>query len=287
MGVLERIDEALNVSTKGTLTGDTHDRDEAVWNNALAPMQAGKTPWTANARKVAKKISEMLGESAEHPMIDVDGAQKHRHNSEGRPIHHTDDGIRNFHRWFGDSAVVDQHGRPKVMYHGSTEHFTNFDAGEFGFHVGDASAAEMFGDTKRLYVAAKNPFLIQKDLGDWKPEVLLSWLRARTYKGPGTGVSEQEGAAARKATARLRKNNASALDNDSDMRAQRKALYAIGEPVRALFEKRGYDAIKYTNEGEGGDSYIALRPHQLKSADLNSGQFSARSPHIGEATARH
>lgn len=63
----------------------------------------------------AKKV---LTES-KHPMIDVDGEAKHRLNSEGQPIHHTDDGIRNFHRWFGDSDSVDEHGRPKVFYHGT------------------------------------------------------------------------------------------------------------------------------------------------------------------------
>ena len=61
-----------------------------------------------------------------HPMIDVDGEQKHRHNSEGKPIHATDEGIKNFHKWFGDSKIVDEHGRPKVMYHG-----TNYDFDEF------------------------------------------------------------------------------------------------------------------------------------------------------------
>lgn len=56
---------------------------------------------------------------SEHPMIDVDGQMRHRHNSLGQPIHHTDEGIKNFHRWFGDSKAVDEHGRPKVFYHGT------------------------------------------------------------------------------------------------------------------------------------------------------------------------
>ncbi len=73
--------------------------------------------------ETAKKI---LTEST-HPMIDVDGNQKHRHNSEGRPIHPTDDGIRNFHRWFGNSVTVDEHGRPKVYYHGTSKDFSKFD----------------------------------------------------------------------------------------------------------------------------------------------------------------
>lgn len=60
----------------------------------------------------ARKI---LVESTTH--IDVDGELRHRLNSEGNPIHHTDDGIKNFHKWFGDSDSVDEHGRPLVMHH--------------------------------------------------------------------------------------------------------------------------------------------------------------------------
>ena len=55
---------------------------------------------------------------SQHPMIDVDGVMKHRHNSEGNPIHHTDEGIKNFHKWFNNSTFTDHKGRPLVMYHG-------------------------------------------------------------------------------------------------------------------------------------------------------------------------
>ena len=77
----------------------------------------------------------------EHPMIEVDGVMKHRHNSLGQPIHHTDEGIRNFHRWFGDSSTVDEHGRPKVFYHGSN--YTDPKTGEgFSAHRGILWASE-------------------------------------------------------------------------------------------------------------------------------------------------
>ena len=51
--------------------------------------------------------------------IDVDGVERPRLNSEGRSIHPTAEGVRNFWRWFGDSKVVDSEGRPLVMYHGT------------------------------------------------------------------------------------------------------------------------------------------------------------------------
>jgi hypothetical protein len=94
--------------------------------------------WFPEQVKVAHAKFEKFGagtkiqeSSEEHPMIDVDGVMKHRHNSEGKPIHPTDDGIRNFHRWFEDSKVVDKHGRPQVMYHGTNRDFKAFSKNVF------------------------------------------------------------------------------------------------------------------------------------------------------------
>jgi hypothetical protein len=52
--------------------------------------------------------------------VTVDGKERTALNSNGKPIHPTVEGVRNFWRWFGDSRVVDKQGRPKVMYHGGT-----------------------------------------------------------------------------------------------------------------------------------------------------------------------
>lgn len=84
--------------------------------------------------KISNVYLKMLNENiSEHPMIEVDGVMKHRHNSLGQPIHPTDEGIKNFHRWFGDSKAVDEHGRPKVFYHGSPSYgFKEFDINRAG-----------------------------------------------------------------------------------------------------------------------------------------------------------
>ena len=66
---------------------------------------------------LVEAVKKVLIESQTH--INVDGQLKHRYNSAGKLIHPTEEGIRNFHRWFGDSKTVDEHGRPKVFYHGS------------------------------------------------------------------------------------------------------------------------------------------------------------------------
>lgn len=66
------------------------------------------------------KLKKSIIESSEHPMIEHNGKMVHRNNSEGQPIHHTDAGIKAFHDWSGGSELKDEHGRPKVMYHGTS-----------------------------------------------------------------------------------------------------------------------------------------------------------------------
>ena len=77
-------------------------------------------------QSIIDAVKKVLNESIEHPMIEVDGVMKHRHNSLGQPIHPTDEGIKNFHRWFGDDENLDEHGRPKVLYHSSLQDIEQF-----------------------------------------------------------------------------------------------------------------------------------------------------------------
>ena len=116
-------------------------------------------------KQILVECEKFLIES-EHPMIDVDGIMKHRNNSLGQPIHPTDEGIRNFHRWFGSSKMVDEHGRPKVFYHGTRKDFERFDTndglGGSIFISPDAKYSANFADAKGgqimpVYVKATNP----------------------------------------------------------------------------------------------------------------------------------
>lgn len=51
--------------------------------------------------------------------IEVDGKERTVYNSEGNRIAKSKEALTNFWRWFGDSKVVDEQGRPLVVYHGS------------------------------------------------------------------------------------------------------------------------------------------------------------------------
>ena len=59
--------------------------------------------------------------------IVVDGVERTVYNSNGERIAKSEPALRNFWNWFGDSKVVDEDGRPLVVYHGSTKKFEIFD----------------------------------------------------------------------------------------------------------------------------------------------------------------
>lgn len=129
------------------------------------------------------KHSENINESSEHPMIDVDGVMKHRNNSEGNPIHHTDEGIRNFHRWFGDSDSVDEHGRPKVYHHGtpalsrSQDENTPLPFNEFK-HSG--SGVTSFSPTHRFAHQYADTKSMDAEM-DLAPFVFKTYLKTKTF----------------------------------------------------------------------------------------------------------
>jgi len=133
----------------------------------------------------------------------VDGTERPALNSNGKPIHWSEEGVRNFWRWFGDSKVVDAQGRPLVVYHSSLEDLDRFrKAGKFMGHTGTSGisvtdSTEMASryldryvsfryDGKPfeknilpLYVKADNPLYRQEPFPDgfaaWRPA--SGWLR--------------------------------------------------------------------------------------------------------------
>ena len=84
------------------------------------------------------------GKKALPETIKVDGKDRPTKNSNGKSIAQTEEGVRNFWRWFSDSKVVDDQGRPLVVYHGTTADLKNFDPNKLGSATGAASAKTGF-----------------------------------------------------------------------------------------------------------------------------------------------
>lgn len=64
--------------------------------------------------------------------INVNGVEKTVYNSNGDRIAKSKEALENFYRWFGNSKVVDEQGRPLVVYHGTNKKFDTFDKGKIG-----------------------------------------------------------------------------------------------------------------------------------------------------------
>lgn len=185
--------------------------------NALGieqPQQAQPAPAeTVNAGQPLDMSQFFQGEAVPlPPTVEVDGKQRSTTNANGRSIAQTEEGVRNFWRWFGDSVFVDDQGRPQVMYHSTLdENKEQFDkAGKFMGYTGVSGisvtdSAEMasryldrFGDVNwqgkpfsknviPLYVKAENPlyrdepFETNLRLGAPLPEGYVSVVERQGY----------------------------------------------------------------------------------------------------------
>lgn len=110
--------------------------------------------------------------------IEVDGVSHPTRNSKGMPIASSEDGLIAFWKWFGDSKVVDNEGRPLVVYHGTVSEFDAFDNRKTGSNDrglwgrghyfstgvdGPNSYALRQGDGAKIipaYLSISNPFIM-------------------------------------------------------------------------------------------------------------------------------
>ncbi len=195
----------------------------------------------------------------------------------------------NFKEWFGDSKVVDEKGLPKTVYHGTKgENFEEFrtveGSGHFGAHFGSIQQAENFtsplgAEGARIYpvnLSIKNPLRL-KDLDTWHWSDIIPELKRKGIEIP-PGVEEE-------------RNKFGKPSPEWDKKT-----------LRDIIESAGYDGITYLNTREGVDeeglykymkekgkyhkdltdedykafgaeeSYIALRPDQIRSTLSSSGR---------------
>ena len=112
--------------------------------------------------------------------IDVDGIQRPTTNSTGKPIHSTEEGIRNFWKWFKDSKIIDESGRPLVVYHGTNAEFNEFskhktDEPTYWF-TQDIERASRYGNLIPVYIKSENP-----KFSDVIPNMPSTWNGGDSY----------------------------------------------------------------------------------------------------------
>lgn len=103
--------------------------------------------------------------------ITINGQEKTVYNSNGDRIAKSKEALENFYKWFGDSKVVDEQGRPLVVYHGTNAEFSVFDKSKQkgssyygkGFYFTNWSDVSTYGKIKMpLYLNIKNPLIIKE-----------------------------------------------------------------------------------------------------------------------------
>lgn len=216
-------------------------------------------------------------------------------------------GTKNFKRWFRQSKVVDEEGRPMVVFHftQAKQDFSAFNTklSELGSHFGtkeqaegvnaDATTVEDIdgGRTILAYLSIQKPLRL-KDYG---------WFDAATVAPQlvDLGIIDER-------------------QMDMFRRAEMAGGRAAGTKMMQLAIKdAGYDGVVYLNRRENvstveednnlsdeqfsekypeaRDSYIAFEPTQIKSAIGNTGKFDRKNPDMlkserrapGETRERH
>ena len=193
-----------------------------------------------------------------------------------------------FKKWFGDSKVIDESGKPKIVYHGTNQSFNIFNVSDVGIHAGTMDQAQSRKEEKSagqfnvmpLYMRINNPLRL-KDSPSWKDPAfyiqktgIAQYLSAPLVKRITGFYDELKG-----------------IDLKS-AQGQEQALelaMGINRRVTKELKAQGYDGIVYKNTHDGtslenkmreDDAWIVFDPEQIKSAINNNGDFDSSNPDI-------
>lgn len=213
--------------------------------------------------------------------VTVNGVERPTENSDGKPIHYTEDGIINFWKWYdskrqnssaadrgpgenlgGVWSALDKQGRPRVFYHGTgddvsafdLDHENRLDQGWLGTGVYLASDRELangYADIK------KGPFKFGNDLNPGKPNVMPLYVAL---------------------------HNPLIVDDRQKQSLRKKARPRIDQWT-AEAKAAGYDGV-VMRFGDGAEEVVVFDPSAVKSATGNNGQFDSANPNIRYSPAR-
>lgn len=163
----------------------------------------------------------------------------------------------NFKMWFGDSKVIDDQGKPLVVYHSSDNKFSSFNKDKMvdGFHGKGIyfSTEDMeYGENiYKVYLRMEKPFDINGEYTVSEIENIL-----------GDKYSEIE----------------NIIQEESEISYNNKVggFVFYTHTGNDLLQQAGYDGIMHHN------IFVVFNPEQIKSAINNNGDFNPNSDNINE-----
>lgn len=191
--------------------------------------------------------------------ITVDGKERTVYNSNGDRIAQSAEALTNFWRWFGDSKVVDEQGRPLVVYHGTDAKFDTFDNTNVktgavqgaGYYFANKGKANKYGKIRMpVYLSIQNPFVI--DTGDTVTKAI-----SNTYDISRFDIAREFG-----------------IGDNSNPNYPEPTAQAITD----FLKSKGHDGV-WSRETKNTYELTAFEPNQIKSTG-NRGTFSPDTGNI-------
>nr|ACM90952.1 hypothetical protein F116p60 [uncultured bacterium URE12] len=245
--------------------------------------------------------SQTLHQSAKSNLpetIEIEGEEKSTRNSEGGLIADTEEGIRNFYKWFGNSKAVDKAGRPLVVYHGGGNDIKIFDYSKIGQQGRSEGSGFEFTANKDLaqgyadrhggglypvYLRIERPILDldQTTLSDEQKYNFLELFNDKVNQdeeyvsemGEDSVLSDYgsiDGAL-------------SAVQYDKDLDVVNEFINSThrNKEILEAFAEVAYDGVILTNGSEWHSNglYVVFNNNQIKSVE-NTGKFDPGNPNI-------
>lgn len=235
-----------------------------------------------DAEEFAKGVPEYT-----EPTININGIDKQTTNSNGEPIAKSKRSLEYFYNWFGDSKVVDEQGRPLVVYHGTSTEFDTFRKGNI-FTTDNQEVASEYGSlgAMPLYIKLENPFIVDA-YGQSFGEIYNAEGMKKAYKD----LTKED----------YKKLADTFFDGDikeakewypQNEQGEVNLARAYGEKPRTTNEwadyarKEGYDGVIIKDVNDTVDisnirttDYVAFNPNQIKSTS-NRGTYSLDEDNI-------
>lgn len=234
------------------------------------------------------ELTELKQQGEVFYQADTAGAESGEYFDAAREWQEKGTDSKYFKKWFGDSKVVDENGKPLVVYHGSRNNFEVFE------HIDGLDSDINAINTKEAFFFVDDDIAADK-FAEIQREAQIIRLQAEKHVGSGyNNLAEKQ---------RLDEEIKKQSYNDN---IRYNVYLSIQNPVIVNFEGREYnteevddlilDALENGNDGViikniddvGGvhTQYAVFNPEQIKSVD-NTGTFDAENPNIYYQSAYH
>lgn len=219
--------------------------------------------------------------------IIVDGKERTVYNSKGERINKSAEALTNFWKWFGDSKVVDEQGRPLVVYHSTNAEFDTFKMLYHKTDEGLSGEGFYFTPSKEYssrYGKIMMPvYLRSENLLEIEPTTDEQYMEIKNGKFiPSDKNKKLAETLVEKYRDTLNDAQKQLLDWDMEDNMYDSAISRVlfgNKNAKQILNEQGYDGVKYIGKKYDLTEYTVYDSTQIKSVD-NRGTYSEKTGNI-------